>query len=354
VTIRGGNPNPGPSPGLGEVHRQAIRVSETDLVHAEPLRPEGPIPLVASPSISGVDLVEWGQRHRERIEDWLLVHGAILFRGFEGITVERFERLIAGISGPLVEYQYGSTPRSPVAGNIYTSTEYPAHQEIPLHNEMSYSKEWPRKIWFFCVIAAPEGGQTPIADSRRVFGRIDPSVRDRMVSRGVLYVRNYGEGLDVPWQKVFQTEDREKVEEFCRTAGIQWEWRGENGLRTREVCQAAATHPVTGERVWFNQAHLFHVSNIEARTREQLLSMYGPDELPRNAFYGDGSPLEDATLAEIRAAYDSEEIVFPWQSGDLLMVDNMLVAHARKPFSGERRVVVGMAEPYRAREGDVR
>jgi alpha-ketoglutarate-dependent taurine dioxygenase len=332
---------------LGGVRRTGVRISEADLVRFEPLRPDGILPVLATPAAGTVDLVAWAQRNSDAIRARLTENGAILFRGFELGGSERFEQLIAAVSGPLLEYTYGSTPRSRVAGNIYTSTEYPAHQEIPLHNEMSYSRDWPLQIWFLCAQASPQGGETPIADSRRVFARIDPAVRERMIRTGVLYVRNYGEGLDVPWQKVFQTEDRAGVEAFCRDAGIEYEWRDGDRLRTREVCQAAERHPATGETVWFNQAHLFHVSNVDPETRDQLLSTYGEEGLPRNSYYGDGSPFEGPELEQIREAYRAEAVVFPWRSGDVLMVDNMLTSHARKPYSGPRRVVVGMAESWR-------
>jgi alpha-ketoglutarate-dependent taurine dioxygenase len=329
--------------------RARVRVSEDDLVRFAPLRPEGSLPALATPETGPVDLVSWAQAHREAIASRLVESGAILFRGFDVGGARGFEKLIETVSGPLLEYTYGSTPRSRVAGGIYTSTEYPPHQEIPLHNEMSYSSDWPLKIWFLCEQAAPQGGETPIGDSRRVYSRIDPGVRDRMTRTGVLYVRNYGEGLDVPWQKVFQTEDRSRVEEFCRSAGIEYEWGRGDRLLTREVCQAAQRHPATGEMVWFNQAHLFHVSNVPAEARDQLLSTYGEWGLPRNAFYGDGTPFEGPELEQIRDAYRAEAIVFPWKSGDLLLVDNMMTAHARKPYSGARRVIVGMAEPWRGR-----
>ncbi len=344
---------PGDAPGARR--RKTLRLSEEGLVSTEPLRPDGRLPLLATPAVAGIDVVSWAGRNRELVRSRLIENGAILFRGFPIDGPDGFEQLIAAVSGPLLEYEYGSTPRTRVGGRIYTSTEYPAHQEIPLHNEMSYARDWPLKIWFLCVAPSPQGGETPIADSRRVFQRIDPALRDRMIGKGVLYVRNYGPGLDVPWQKVFQTEERTRVEELCRAAGIDFEWRTGNRLRTREVCQAAERHPVTHETVWFNQAHLFHISNLSAEARDQLLASYASEDLPRNASYGDGSPFDDADLERIREAYRAEAVVFPWQAGDVLMVDNMLTAHARKPYSGPRRVVVGMAESWRkTRAGDPR
>jgi hypothetical protein len=99
--------------------------------------------------------------------------------------------------------------------------------------------------------------------------------------------------------------------------------------------------------VWFNQAHLFHVSALGEDLREQLLGVVETEaELPRNVYYGDGTPIEDSILDEIRGAYDALMLRFPWQAGDILMLDNMLMSHGRAPFKGPRRVLVAMAEPW--------
>jgi alpha-ketoglutarate-dependent taurine dioxygenase len=270
--------------------------------------------------------------------------GGLLFRGFSVESVADFEVLVKMISPDLASYEFGSTPRSQVHNQIYTSTEYPPHQHIPLHNEQAYTTEWPMKIWFYCAQASPEGGSTPIADSREVYRHIPIRIRERFIEKGVMYVRNYGNGLDVPWTKVFNTTDRRVVERFCRAARIAYEWKPDGELRTRQVCQAVAVHPCTNETVWFNQAHLFHVSNLEPAVREALLSVVSEADLPRQACYGDGTTIETAVLDEIRDAYQCHAVRFPWQEGDVLMLDNMLVAHGRTPFKGPRKILVAMAE----------
>ena len=161
-----------------------------------------------------------------------------------------------------------------------------------------------------------------------------------------MYVRNYGEGVDLPWQEAFQTNDRKVVEEYCVKARTQFEWRDGNRLRTRQVRQAVATHPVTGEVVWFNHAHMFHTSNLEPSVRESLLAEFKDDELPRNAFYGDGSPIEASVLEDIRAIYTNAAVSFDWQKGDMLMLDNFLCSHGREPFAGPRKILVAMAELF--------
>ena len=203
------------------------------------------------------------------------------------------------------------------------------------------------KICFFCQQAAAVGGQTPIADSRRVYARIDSEVRERFATKQVMYIRNYGSGIDLPWQTVFQTSERAEVEAYCRAARIEWEWGEGDRLRTSQVRQAVARHPRTGEMVWFNQAHLFHVSSLEPEIRDSLLNSSGGAP-PRNAFYGDGSLIDEADLEEIRAAYEKETIVFQWQKRDILLLDNMLMAHGRRPYRGARKIVVGMGRPFSA------
>jgi alpha-ketoglutarate-dependent taurine dioxygenase len=293
------------------------------------------------PAIDGLSLLEWVQTNREGMLQKLQTTGAILFRDFGLLPLSDFEKLLTHISGELVDYSYRSTPRTQVSGKIYTSTSYPAHQIIPLHNEMSYSRQWPMIIGFLCVEPSPEGGETPLADSREVFAQIDPPIREEFSRRQVMYVRNYDDDLDLSWREVFQTNNRAEVENYCCKAGMTIEWQGENGLRTSQICQAVAEHPLTGEMVWFNQAHLFHLSSLGADVRNSLQSASAGNE-PRNAFFGDGAKIDEAALAHIRSVYEDQLVTFSWQRGDVLILDNMLTAHGRKPYRGPRQIVVGM------------
>ena len=334
------------SKNLGTFRRKAVRLSQERLIEAKLLRSGKTLPLVVQPTVDGLDLLAWVTSNQEFIETNLFKYGAILFRNFKIKSIVEFEKLIGAISSELLEYTYRSTPRTQVSGKIYTSTEYPATQFIPLHNEMAYSRSWPMKIWFFCVKSAQQGGETPIADSRKVFESIPSKIREKFIEKQVMYVRCYGKSLDLPWQEVFQTTNKADVEDYCRNAGIEFEWKGSNNLITRQVCQAVATHPQTGDSVWFNQAHLFHISSLSPEVNKLLLAEFKDEELPRNAYYGDGSTIEISVLDKIREVYKQEAVLFSWQSGDILMLDNMLVAHGRKPFVGLRKVVVGMSETF--------
>ncbi len=326
--------------------RKSITVSSENLVTTNLLEPNQQLPLVIEPAVNDVNLVNWASSNRDWIERQLIQYGGLLFRNFQINTHSEFANFMQAVAGELIEYSYRSTPRTQVNGKIYTSTEYPPDRSIPLHHEMAYSLNWPMKIAFFCVKAAEQGGETPIADSRKVFQRIDPKIKERFIQKKIMYVRNYGQGIDLPWETVFQTNNKAEVEAYCQSADIDFAWLDGNKLRTRQVCQAVATHPQTGDLIWFNQAHLFHISSLKAEVYQSLLAILNAEELPRNAYYGDGSEIETSVLAEIQAIYEQEIVTFSWQAGDILLLDNMLVAHGRKPFTGARKVLVGMAEPY--------
>ena len=326
--------------------RKSVSVSQANLVTAEPLPSGGALPLVIRPAVRGLDAAGWARGNRDFIERNLLKHGGLLFRGFNVRTAEEFEQFIEAVSGETLEYRERSSPRSKVSGNIYTSTDHPASQSIFLHNENSYQHTWPLKIFFFCETAAQTGGETPIADVRRVYQRVPAEIRERFREKGWMYVRNFGDGLGLPWQSVFQTTDKGVVEQHCEANGIRAEWKEGDRLRTRAVRPALARHPRTGEMVWFNHATFFHVSTLEPAIREVLLDEFAEDDLPTNTCYGDGTAIEPEVLDRLREIYRQETVAFPWQQGDIMLLDNMLTAHGRGPYTGARKVLVGMAEPW--------
>jgi len=323
--------------------RKIVRLSEETLVRTGFLDEEAQLPVLIEPAAEGVDLIGWAAGHRAELDAKLLAHGGILLRGFDVAGPEQFQRFAAEVYGELLDYKERAAPRVEVSKGVYTSTEFPPDQWIPLHHEMSYAHHWPRRILFYCDLPPQERGRTPIVRASRLMARLDPGIRERFLARKVMYVRNYGEGVDMSWQDAFQTTDRAAVEEYCGQAGMTAEWRPGDRLRTRTVRHAVMSHPETGEVIWFNHAHMFHSSNLPAEVREALREQFQDDELPRNAFYGDGTPIESSILEEIRQAYLDASLLFPWRKGDILILDNFLMAHGREPFSGPRRILVSLS-----------
>lgn len=331
---------------LPSIRRKTFNPSPEQLVTTGFLQPGADLPLVLRPIIPDVNLSGWANLNRSFIEQQLLRHGALLFRGFSIKTASEFAEVCRAISGTLLEYRERSSPRSAVAENIYTSTDYPADQSIFPHNEHSYSLTFPLRLYFFCETPALAGGETPIVSTRKVFQRLDEPLKERFKEKKWMYVRNYGDGFGLTWETAYQTTDKQAVEQYCRAAGIDVEWKEGNRLRTRQVREAVIKHPCTGESVWFNHITFFNITTLAPSIRETLLTGFAMEDLPSNSYYGDGSTIEADVVAQLREAYLQEMISFPWQRGDLLLLDNILTAHARNPYAGSRKILVAMAEPY--------
>lgn len=318
-----------------------------DLVTYEKLDGATPIRIFRSNS-ADLDPITWANSKKSELLAELRAYGAVLFRGFGIDSIAGLREFSMVFTPELVPYLERRSPRTELGDNIYTSTIHPADQHIHFHNTTSFSHRWPLKLWFSCIQPADWEGRTPIADIRTVLDRMNPKIRRRFEDVGVMYVSNYYEGMGLSWQTTFQTEDRSDVESYCRSHNIHFEWIGGEQLRTKQVRHAIAIHPHTGERAWFNQAHHFHVTSLEPDVTRTLIATYREEDLPRNSYYGDGSRIEPETLDHIAECYESAKTDFLWEKGDVIMLDNMLVAHARTPYRGERLIALALGEMYEA------
>ncbi len=309
------------------------------------------LPLVVEPSAGGAAggspeaLLALCEERREALREMLLTTGALLFRGFGLLDAAGFARFVRAFSGrsPL-DYVGGASPRVKLGGGVYTSTEYPSHYTLSLHNELSYNYTWPEHLYFYCVRPADEGGETPLADGRALLKKIDAGVVARFREKGVRYERRLhgGSGVGLSWREAFETDERAAVERYCREGGVNFRWEEGGGLRMSQVRPATHVHPLTGEEVWFNQADAFHTSGMHPETYSDYISRMSEEEFPLGARHGDGSAIDPAALAHVREVMAAEMSLFPWRAGDLLVVDNVLAAHGRMPFSGARRVLLAM------------
>ena len=330
-----------------KVKPKVVDLSQGELIKTSSLQQDSKLPLVITPNVEEVDIIDWASKNREFLETKLLHHGAIFFRDFGFDKLSDFEALAEAIC-PGLFANYGDLPREGVSDKIYKSTPYPSEQAILYHNESSHLDSWPQKIWFFCIKKAREGGETPIVDCRTIFQMLDLRLREIFAQKQLMYVRNYTDGLDVSWQDFFRTDDKMVVEKRCRESSILFEWKSDGGLKTKQIRPAIIKHPHTGESVFFNQIQLHHAGYLKSEVRESLLGLYGEDNLPRHVYYGDGSPIEESVIQEVLDVYQKASISEPWQQGDVLMLDNMLTAHARNPYVGDRKIAVAMANMIRS------
>ena len=293
-------------------------------------------------------LTHWYHDNQDFVEEKLLEHGAILFRGFEISSPAAFARLTRSLAPGLLDCLDDNGPRTKITPGIYTSTEYPAEYQLSMHSEYAYTHKFPARLFFCCIVEPGAGGQTPLADNRKILKKLDRSIVEEFRTKRIKYLRNLhgSTGFGLSWQATFQTTDRASVERYCRELSIDYEWKADGGLRLEHTFDSVITHPRTGEEVWFNQAPQFHPSDYPSYLYETLLNSYRgkENELPQMSLFGDNSPIDIQALKHLRETMFGEATVFPWRRGDVVMLDNVLVCHGRMPFSGPRKILLAMSD----------
>lgn len=280
----------------------------------------------------------------DKISSMLIAEKALVFRGFQ-VAESTLEPVMDLLLPNRLAYVHGNSPRSKVGSNIYTSTEYPPELTISMHNELSYAHAWPSRLLFFAAHEPTTGGATPVVDGTLWLESLDPAIREAFAG-GVRYSQNLhgGRGLGKSWQDTFETDDRAEVEAFLKGTEAEWEWRGDGGLRVTQLRPSTVRHPVTGVEVWFNQSDQWHPAALGDEMAAELAQILPEEELPQSVRFADGSAIPDEYVIEVRDKGLDAAVDVDWHTGDLLLIDNVLVGHGRRPFTGPRRILVAMSD----------
>lgn len=318
------------------------------------------LPLVIEPAqaFSKTECLNMIRSNQEYFKDCLLKYGGILFRGFPLEVADDFGAVIRQLNaGKFVDYIGGDSPRNKIKDGIYTSTEAPPSIKIPLHNELSFVKHYPKHIYFFCETPSPTGGETIIADARKVYKGVNAAIRQRFVDRGLKYVSCYYYKSQVmnllnkmqrshkSWIHVFETECKKEVEQKCKEHEFEFQWAKNDWLKISQLRPAVMPHPETKEMVWFNQAHLYDFNpRLLGNWRYVGAKLFycRPHTKLHEIYHSDHTPIARRDLYHVMDVLDENTIAFPWQKGDLMVLDNVLTMHGRATFKGKRRVLTAM------------
>ena len=320
-----------------------------DGVRIERLLDDNSPPLTAHPTKRGIDLVEWAMKSAEFIDTGLLTCGAILFRGFGLVAVESFRRFTDAVFAERMAYEFDLAPRQEISNLIYESITLEPDTYLHTHSECSAQRIWPMRLAFSCKVPAKRGGETPLADCRKVHDRLTPEVRDKFARLGVMYFRDISK---TELDRIFGTDSRPYIEKYCKRNDYEFEWDRQGGIHLRSVAQAIREHPVTAEPVWFNHLCVYLASIYlfirEPRPIPRPVAglPYERDKYDLYARYGDGTTIDDEVVFQVHNAYTMEAVEFPWRKGDILLLDNMLIAHGRNRFAGDRKILVALGNPY--------
>lgn len=287
----------------------------------------------------------WAREHRDEVWQALDRHGVLLVRGLDWHRPEDIGILTRALGSTLMVEREGFAPRRALPGGTYGASEWPPDQPMCLHHELSYRVEVPSLMIVGCRRPPASGGATPVADARSVLAVMPSDIVGAFESGGWTLARTFGEDLGVPPAEAFGTDAPVEIAAYCALHGIALDPQADGVLRTRQRRSATVRHPGSGERVWFNQIAFLNSWTMDPLVREYLVDTYGADRLPFDTTYGDGRPIERDTVDRINDCYQRHAMREPWQQGDLLLIDNIRTAHGRDPHTGERDVVVALADP---------
>jgi len=285
----------------------------------------------------------WAAEHRDALRAAVLQHGSLVVRGLGLRDVAGTEAVFRQL-GSLMTEREAFAPRRRYSNGVYSASTWPPNQHMCMHHELSYALEFPSLMLFACLIAPTDSGETPVADSPAVLHALPSELVERFERVGWLLIRNYNDEVGASIAEAFGTDDRRTVESYCRENAIKFEWQPDGALRTWQRRSAVIRHPRTSQRCWFNQIAFLNEWGMEPEVREYLVDIYGEDGLPFNTRFGNGDPIGADVVQVIDEVYEANTTRERWQSGDLMLVDNIRTAHARESFEGPREVVVAMAD----------
>ena len=293
------------------------------------------------------DAPGWAAENRDALRAAVAERGSVRVRGLELSDASEAAAVFERLADELMSEREPFAARQVHSHGVYSSAKWPQNQPMCMHHELSYTLEFPGLMMFACLGAPSEGGATGVADSEAVLGALPADLVERFEREGWLLTRSYSDEIGASVEEAFGTDDRAAVESYCRANAIEFEWQPDGGLRTRQRRSAVVDHPRTGRRCWFNQIAFLSEWTMAAEVREFLVDMYGADGLPFNTRFGGGDPIGEEVVELLNEVYEAHTVREPWQAGDLMLVDNVRMAHSREPFEGPREVLVGMADPVK-------
>jgi alpha-ketoglutarate-dependent taurine dioxygenase len=300
----------------------------------------------------------WMADNHQAIEAALLSFGAIVWRGFPVSKTDDFLAAMAGFVPFSKGYAGGTSDGKAIKGAAMEATRTPPHVYIQLHQEMSYLPGYPRALAFFCKQACDSGGETVICDMRGLLEQIPEPTRRKFETLGARYVRNLRsaevddwradpELRHNTWQYWFDSEDRAVISAQLEERGTQYRWNADGSLSFWNNQPATTLHPVSKEPLYFNQlnSQIWNRHTIGEERAALFNRLYGDHtDRPYAVAFGNGDPVTEEDYLAVRDVFEARKIAFAWRAGDIMLLDNHLVAHGRHPFTGERDVQVMLFE----------
>jgi alpha-ketoglutarate-dependent taurine dioxygenase len=295
---------------------------------------------------------------KEHAREELFEKGAVLLRNTGLTETAQLESLSRELMDSLFEaYTGGTVPRTNHSKYVFSSTELNAVFHLKLHNEMAYQSNYPRYITFFCALPSPRGGRTPIAHESDILRELGGEFAERIAGDNIVYTRRYPSRRTQPlrtrwlpsmflsWQDAFDTDERAVVEAKCADIDLKASWTGDDTLVVQSVLPAFRKLPENNRAVFFNQLLVQNYSRgslgTGAYAAHRIFGLTRSVAIRHSAFER-GGELSKKDISTLNRAGSRSQVSFTWQRGDWMLLDNLQVQHARKPFFGKRSIWVVM------------
>ncbi len=302
------------------------------------------------------------QDFKHRIFEIVDREGALLFRsaGIDGPV--RYAEFLATIDFRHHSYVGGTAPRTDLGRGVYTATDLPADTTVMIHQEMAYLDAIPDYISFYCHEPPPEGQKTHlIGDMRRLSAELPDRLRTKYRGKHARLRRTLPpEGSesviarrDKSWQEVLGTGDRQEAAAIAAREGWDLTWTaGDYLVFVQEPARFFRPHPVYGE-LWCTQALHYQaaarrlVAERDGRTadaRRLAAAMAAAPDTVDAMVMEDGSRIPPEDIAAWFELCLAAEVAYALGRGEVIILDNMLMAHGRSTFTGPRTVYTALGD----------
>jgi len=285
------------------------------------------------------------------LSDWFKTHRTLYFRGWN-FSLEEFQQLSQQLCRNFSSYEGGGfrfkeLDREFVNSDktIMTTTGHTQGFSIPLHGEMHYIGTPPPLIWFYCKTPGQNTGQTTLCDGVELADKLPKSVKDFFGDKKIKYSRFLPDGS---WQSSFMTSDPQRAMEICRQQLVQFNYdKDRNEFVTEFFVSPFPDGGYAGGPKFIS--NLLNIASVEwafesGWIKKTFASDFG-DRCPMIVRMEDGSRIPSEILDEIRATADALTYDTEWESGEVLMIDNLSVMHGRKEsLNPAREVFVRMGD----------
>ena len=258
---------------------------------------------------------------------------------------DHFEKFVVSFGLPVFPYKksLSNAVRVNYSERVFTANEAPSQVEIYLHHEMAQTPVSPSVLFFCCISAAEQGGATPLCRSDQLFEAFKlshPKWTEQLVSKGLRYVTRMpavsdeSSGQGRSWYNTLNVSDKDEVEKKLTAMGYEYSWQNNGGLETLSPLLPGVVELTNGGQSFYHQ----------------LIAAYrgwpGVRENPASGvIFGDKTEIPVGLLESLSTMAEDYTTDLHWADGEIAMLNNRMIMHGRRPYSGNRKrqVLVSMA-----------